>query len=184
MTKYCFVGIDIGRYQNHAFFMDNERNKIKEFPFMQTHVGYEKLISEISSIEKQGFTPIVAAEGHSGNMAPLDEYLLAEGIIVKPVHPTSVNRHKKEDYALTSQIRRAATSIHANIAEAFGRYHRANKLNFYYNARGSLCETKSHLHYMQKVEYIDKEQIEQIIKKLDNTWIQINLIIKSIRKTQ
>lgn len=89
---------------------------------------------------------------------------------------------KKEDYALTSQIRRAATSIHANIAEAFGRYHRANKLNFYYNARGSLCETKSHLYYMQKVGYIDKEQRKQIDDKLDDAWRQINSIIKRLRE--
>ena len=44
---------------------------------------------------------IVGAEGHDGNLAPLDGYLLAEGIPVLSIHPTAVNRHK--DYLGQSQ---------------------------------------------------------------------------------
>ncbi|MFQ5753005.1 MAG: four helix bundle protein [bacterium] len=88
---------------------------------------------------------------------------------------------RKEDYALTSQIRRSANSIPANIAEAFGRYHRGNKLNFYYNARGSLCETLSHLVYMHRVGYIDEKSKEQLDSKLNEVWVQLNLIIKQLR---
>ena len=39
---------------------------------------------------------------------------------------------RKEDYGFTSQIRRSALSIPANIAEAFGRNHTLDKINFYY----------------------------------------------------
>lgn len=60
---------------------------------------------------------------------------------------------KKEDYGFTSQIRRSALSISANIAEGFGRKHTKDKQNFYYDARGSLCETKSHLIYGQRTGY-------------------------------
>jgi four helix bundle protein len=38
------------------------------------------------------------------------------------------------------QIRRASTSVGANIAEGFGRFHYKEKIKFYYNARGSICE--------------------------------------------
>ena len=40
------------------------------------------------------------------------------------------------------QMARAADSIGANIAEAYGRYHYGEKLQFLYYARGSLFETK------------------------------------------
>lgn len=87
-----------------------------------------------------------------------------------------------EDFALTSQLRRSSNSIPANIAEAFGRYHRANKLNFYYSARGSLCETLSHLHYASSVGYISAEQQVELSAKLDAVWIQMNQIIASLRR--
>ncbi|MFQ5848836.1 MAG: four helix bundle protein [Candidatus Methylomirabilales bacterium] len=47
------------------------------------------------------------------------------------IHETTQAFPKKEDYGVTSQLRRAALSVSANIAEAFGRYHHADKLNFY-----------------------------------------------------
>ena len=52
------------------------------------------------------------------------------------------NLPRKEDYGLTSQIRRSGLSVPGNIAEGFGRKHTKDKLNFYYDSRGSLSETK------------------------------------------
>jgi len=40
------------------------------------------------------------------------------------------------------QFIRAIDSIGANIAEGYGRYHHKDKIKFYYNARGSLFESK------------------------------------------
>ncbi|MDP8202973.1 MAG: four helix bundle protein, partial [Candidatus Tenebribacter mawsonii] len=68
---------------------------------------------------------------------------------------------KKEDYGLTSQIRRSALSISANIAEAFGRYHIKDKINFYYFAKGSATETQSHLIYCKEVKYTTPEAVDQ-----------------------
>ena len=87
-----------------------------------------------------------------------------------------------EDFALTSQIRRSSNSVPANIAEAFGRYHRGNKLNFYYNARGSLCETLSHIHYAESVGYMSVAQRVELDTKLDSVWKQINQIIRPLRQ--
>ena len=60
----------------------------------------------------------------------------------------------KEDYGLTSQVRRSALSVPGDIAEGFGRRHTKDKLNFYYVSRGSLAETKSHLIYGQKLDIL------------------------------
>ena len=67
---------------------------------------------------------------------------------------------KKEDYGLTSQLRRAALSVSGNIAEAFGRYHVSDKINFYYYARGSATETMSHLEYGRRVGYFTPDDVQ------------------------
>ncbi|MEA2020826.1 MAG: four helix bundle protein [Patescibacteria group bacterium] len=51
----------------------------------------------------------------------------------------------EEKWIMVEQVRRAVHSICANIAEAYGRYHFADSLNFLYHARGSLKEVKSFL---------------------------------------
>jgi four helix bundle protein len=50
------------------------------------------------------------------------------------IHKCTENLPRKEDYGLTAQIRRAALSASANIAEGFGRKHTKDKLNFYYDS--------------------------------------------------
>jgi four helix bundle protein len=52
---------------------------------------------------------------------------------------------KEEVFGMVSQVKRAALSIPANIAEGFGRFHFMDKAKFYLNAGGSLYELKSHL---------------------------------------
>jgi four helix bundle protein len=84
---------------------------------------------------------------------------------------------KKEDYGLTSQIRRASVSISANIAEAFGRTTSPDKNKFYDYARGSAFETKSLLLYGNKVNYFTKESVQELTEK-------INLIIHNLNKVK
>ena len=87
---------------------------------------------------------------------------------------------KKEDYSLTSQIRRSALSIPANIAEAFGRYHKKDKINFYYYARGSITETQNHLIYSNRVNYLNSEIAENLIERLEEINKSLNKIIKTL----
>lgn len=67
--------------------------------------------------------------------------------IAVEVFEISESLPKKEDYALTSQIRRAAESISSNISEGFGRGGDKEKVMFYRFSRGSANETKNHLIY-------------------------------------
>jgi four helix bundle protein len=59
-----------------------------------------------------------------------------------------------ERFALTDQIQRSVVSVSANIAEGFGRVSKAEKLQFYNIAYGSLLETKSHLLIADKLGYL------------------------------
>jgi four helix bundle protein len=89
---------------------------------------------------------------------------------------------RKEDYGLTSQIRRSALSISANIAEAFGREHTLEKINFNYFARGSLKDTQSHLDYGQRVGYFDKDTVLKLNLELTILHKDLNSLIRSLKQ--
>ena len=91
------------------------------------------------------------------------------------------NLPKKEDYGLTSQIRRSALSVPGNIAEGFGRKHTKDKLNFYYDSRGSLSETKNHLIYGRRVGYFDELNYDELTLLINDTWKELNSLISSLR---
>ena len=91
---------------------------------------------------------------------------------------------RKEDYGLTSQLRRSAVSISANIAEAFGRQHCKDKLNFYWFSRGSITETMSLVEYGFRVNYFSKEEVFDINKKLEVLNNNINKIAKTLNNRQ
>jgi four helix bundle protein len=88
---------------------------------------------------------------------------------------------KNEDYGLTSQLRRSALSVSGNIAEAFGRYHLNDKVNFYYYSRGSIAETMSHLEYGIRVGYFNSSDIQPLQANLSNLNESINMLIKSLK---
>lgn len=100
--------------------------------------------------------------------------------IVEDVYKLSENLPKREDYALCSQIRDAAISIAANIAEGFGRGHKKDKINFYFYSRGSCFEVRSHSISGKTVGYFSEEQIEIINKKCLKVIEELNKIIKGL----
>lgn len=64
---------------------------------------------------------------------------------------------KSEIYGITSQIRRAAVSIPANIAEGNGIQYRNNYLRHLTIAHGSLMELETHLMISQRLNYVSDE---------------------------
>lgn len=70
-----------------------------------------------------------------------------------------------EKYNLVSQLKRAAVSIPANIAEGYGRYYYQSNIQFCYIARGSVEETISHLILAFDQGYITEPIYSQIKEK-------------------
>ncbi len=70
---------------------------------------------------------------------------------------------KDEQFGLTNQVRRASTSIAANIAEGFGRRTVADRAHFYDIAKGSLSELQSHFIIAQEIGYLPKESFLELV---------------------
>ena len=70
---------------------------------------------------------------------------------------------KDELFGMTSQIRRAAASIPANIAEGQGRDHTKEFLNFLSIARGSLMEVQTHLLLAQRVGLLNEADLQALL---------------------
>jgi four helix bundle protein len=64
---------------------------------------------------------------------------------------------REETYGLSAQIRRAAVSIPANIAEGYGRNQTGNFLNFLRIAQGSVREPETHLLLASRLRVVDVE---------------------------
>lgn len=91
---------------------------------------------------------------------------------------------KEEIYGIISQLKRAALSVPANIAEGFGRYHFMDKAKFYLNARGSLYELKSHLIIAKELSFSEDAKLQVIFQIIDELSLKLNnlIILPSLRE--
>lgn len=89
----------------------------------------------------------------------------------------------EERYGLTSQIRRAVTSIPANIAEGQGRRLTKEFLYFLSNARGSLWELDTHLESATRLGFLSLEIHEALRGQLDEVGRILNGLMRSVRNS-
>jgi len=75
----------------------------------------------------------------------------------KRVYELSQKFPTQERAVLTNQIRRAALSVTANIAEGFGRYSFQENLQYCRQARGSAYELRDHLTTALNAGYLSQE---------------------------
>ena len=74
---------------------------------------------------------------------------------------------REELYGLTSQIRKAAASIPANVAEGNARAHTKEYLNHLSIARGSLAEVETFLILSCEVGFLQRDALEEILPLCD-----------------
>ena len=75
----------------------------------------------------------------------------------------------RETFSITDQMRRAAASITANIAEGFGRQGYKEKLQFYFLSQGSLLELKNFILIARDVGYLSPEDFDILVKQANLT---------------
>ena len=111
------------------------------------------------------------------NFRELPVWKLAHEMVLE-IYKLTAKFPKKEDYGLTSQIRRFASSVPANIVEGIYRQSLKELSKFLYNARGSCGETIYHLLLAKDLGYISEnewnitsDKYEEIAKQL-NGWLK------------
>ena len=86
---------------------------------------------------------------------------------------------KDETFGLIPQIKRATISIESNIAEGFARYHYKDRLNFYYNSRGSISEVESQLITSKDLGYLKEDGFKKIFEQAEKIGRILNGLIRS-----
>ena len=87
---------------------------------------------------------------------------------------------KDEEYALTSQLRRAAYSVPANIAEGAARNSKKDYLHFLYIARGSLSETRYFIHLSGRLGYLNSEKTTVLMSQTDESLKVLAGLIRAV----
>ncbi|MFN3652790.1 MAG: four helix bundle protein [Armatimonadota bacterium] len=90
------------------------------------------------------------------------------------------NFPREEQFSLTSQIRRAAASIPANIAEGYGRGHRPEYTQFLHIAQGSLKELETLLLLSGRVEVSSKDHLTPALELCDEVGRMLRTMIRGL----
>ncbi len=88
----------------------------------------------------------------------------------------------EEKWGIISQIRRAAVSVPANIAEGYGRYYFRETIKYCYFARGSLDELFSHLVICFDLGYISEGDFGLVRNKVSDLRRVLNGFIRFLSR--
>lgn len=88
--------------------------------------------------------------------------------LIKEVYRLLKKFPKEEQFAMCSQLRRASISITSNIAEGSGRVSNKEKVHFLHISYGSLMEVLSQMDIANDLEYITKEEFNNIEALVEN----------------
>src|SRR5688500_17555146 len=90
---------------------------------------------------------------------------------VLAVYPFTAAFPRQETYGLSMQMRRAAVSIPANIAEGFRRRGRADKARFMNIAEGSIEECRYYLILAKDLGYRDTADLTAALEEVSRLWV-------------
>lgn len=99
--------------------------------------------------------------------------------LVKLIYSISKLFPDEERFGITSQIRRSAVSIVANIAEGSGRTSKADQRNYYKISYSSALETLSWIIISYDLGFVNQEQYGEARKQISEVSYLINQLSKS-----
>lgn len=101
--------------------------------------------------------------------------------LVVEVYKATDGFPKEEKFGLISQIRRAAVSVPANIAEGAGRSTAKEFAYFISNAQGSASELETELIIAHRLGYLSETLFSQLISSLERIGRLITGLSKHVR---
>jgi four helix bundle protein len=100
--------------------------------------------------------------------------------LVMEIYDATRSFPQEELYGLTSQMRRAAISVAANIAEGTGRNTEKDYLRFLYQARGSLTEVEYYIQLSAKLGYLSNGDFDVLRETRDEAGRVMQGLIRHI----
>ncbi|MGN8022118.1 four helix bundle protein [Phyllobacterium sp. 22229] len=88
---------------------------------------------------------------------------------------------KEEIYGLTAQMRRAAVSIAANIAEGYGRENRGSFVQFLRIAQGSLKELETHVLLSRRVGFLSLDEEIELLSRCEANGKMLRALIRTVQ---
>ncbi|MBU6157767.1 MAG: four helix bundle protein [Bacteroidetes bacterium] len=88
---------------------------------------------------------------------------------------------KSEEFGITSQLRRGASSIPANIIEGQARQYKKEFVQFLYVSRGSAEETHYHAFLAKELGYLNESDYEKVDRLCIRVKMMLNKLINSIK---
>ena len=98
--------------------------------------------------------------------------------LVKDLYRLTTDWPKEETYGLTDQVRRAAVSVPANLAEGVVRGSSKEIARFAKISRGSLYELDTLLELAAELGYIESEDLESLKEKITSLSKRTSSFIK------
>ncbi len=89
---------------------------------------------------------------------------------------------REELYGLTSQLRRAACSVPANIVEGSARESKRDYFHFLYIARASLSETQYFIHLARRLGYMTAEEAGVLHTQTKTAFACLHGLIKAVER--
>ncbi len=90
---------------------------------------------------------------------------------------------KDEQFGLSSQLKRASSSVTSNIAEGFGRSTGKDKEHFFVMASGSIYEVKSQLILTKDLAYITIEHFQAIANQANTAHKLLHGLLRAHKAT-
>jgi four helix bundle protein len=88
---------------------------------------------------------------------------------------------KDEMFGLSSQLKRSAVSIPANIAEGHGRNSLGEYIQFLGVAQGSLRETETHLLIALRLNFVDQAKLNNALEVAEEVSKMLGALIRGLR---